>query len=125
MCSKTLPAYPASMPVQERDTFWRWQKDESHHDLMIASQSTILNSLLFAVGGTPRSDDVVDPQKCGELAKEMRHILGVNFSKSVTLNEPVNQEEYRLTQSWLKLLRDAATVWPEGCARPVNLEDYR
>ena len=34
-------------------------------------------------------------------------------------------EERVLIKEWLKLLRDDTTPWPVGCAKPVNLQDYR
>ena len=128
MCSRTLPSYPASVPVQERDTFWRWQKDETNCDLMIASQTTILNSLLHAAGGNPNLVDAVDMEHIKDLCSKMRKILLANVLKNVTLHDPVcgeAQEERPLMKEWLKLLRDETTPWPVGCAKPVNLQDYR
>ena len=92
---------------------------------MIASQITIVNSLLHAAGGNPHSEDVVDIQRCQELSTQMRNILMSPLLKNVTLQDHVSGESYPLIKEWLKLLRDEKSPWPVGCAKPVNLDDYR
>ena len=125
MCSRTLPSYPASVPVQERDTFWRWQKDETNCDLMIASQTTILNSLLYAAGGNPDSVDAVNIQHIEDLSAKLRSILRQNVQQNVTFQDPFSDQPHAFIEKWLKLLRDDNTAWPAGCAKPVNLNDYQ
>ena len=79
MCSKTLPSYPDSIPVHERDTFWRWQKDDTNCDLMIASEITIMNSLYYAAAGKSFSVDAFDIEHCKKFSDQMRNILTQNL----------------------------------------------
>ena len=55
----------------------------------------------------------------------MRQILVANVRQNVTLQDPVGEKPHQFIEKWLKLLRDETTAWPVGCAKPINLGDYR
>ena len=92
-----------------------------------ASQDAILHSLFRTAVGYPVALEAIDIQQCEALRSQLRNILFGNLMKNVTLEEQKRStgKPEVFVEKWLSLLRDEKTDWPEQCARPVNLDDYR